>query len=243
MPGRPPATIGLVTEPGIVARRRRRQAERLLHGVRRRPRPREAELVDHRRRQDLGPAADERVGLDRLVAERRRAGAVDDAAERAGDLAIAVRIDVAAEDAVVGAGFQSPRPRSRSELSIRSAVRKKLLAPGWFGSGTRLMIAAAYGSIRPAGIVLFGERQAGDRIAAPPREDAGALVGRRHARDPRDAARDPRALEIGEEEARFLPAGRRCCRRTDSDRSSGLAAPARFEKKSIVSIFSLRKYS
>src|SRR5262245_58196333 len=52
-------------------------------------------------------------------------------------------------------GLQSPRPMKRSELSMRSAVRKKLLAPGWLGNGTSAMIDAAYGSIRFAGIMLF----------------------------------------------------------------------------------------
>ena len=81
--------------------------------------------------QHLRPAADEGVGLDGLVAERRRARAVDHAAERARDLAVAVRVDVAHEDAVDSrSGRQSTRARSRSELSIRSAVRKKLFAPG-----------------------------------------------------------------------------------------------------------------
>lgn len=54
-------------------------------------------------------------------------------------------------------GFQSKRVSNRSELSIRSAVRKKLLAPGWFGIGTSPMIPAAKGSMRDAGIWLFAK--------------------------------------------------------------------------------------
>ena len=96
------------------------------------------------------------------------------------------------------------RASSRSELSIRSAVRKKLLAPGWFGSGTSAMIAAAYGSIRLAGIVLLAKFSpvSGSRTARG--EDAGALVGRRHAGQPGDAAGDARALVVGEEERAVL---------------------------------------
>src|SRR4051794_3754292 len=82
-------------------RRWRGETERLLARVRHRLRPRDAEFVDHRRRHDMRPAADDGVGLDRLVAERRGAGSVDDAAEGAGDLTHAVRIDIPAEDTVV----------------------------------------------------------------------------------------------------------------------------------------------
>ena len=78
-----------------------------------------------------------RVGLDRLVAERRGAGAVDDAAEGARDLARCGSSRCSGRRRCRWSrGFQSHRVSRRSELSIRSGVRKKLFAPGWFGSGT-----------------------------------------------------------------------------------------------------------
>ena len=39
---------------------------------------------------------------------------------------------------------------------MRSGARKKLLAPAWLGRGTRARIAAAYGSMRLAGMTLPG---------------------------------------------------------------------------------------
>ena len=38
-----------------------------------------------------------------------------------------------------------------------SAMRMKLLAPAWFGSGTRARIAAAVGSMRLEGMVLLAK--------------------------------------------------------------------------------------
>ena len=73
---------------GDLRRGGRRQPERLLHGVgRERDHEKRASLT-MRRREHARPAADDGVGLDRLVAEGRRAGAVDDAAERAGNLRV-----------------------------------------------------------------------------------------------------------------------------------------------------------
>ena len=165
MPGRPPATIGLVTEPGIVAP---------AGGVRPNDCCTASDVdCDHEMRDSftivddstLRPAADERVGLDRLVAERRRAGAVDDAAEGARNLARAVRVDVAAEDAVAGVGLPvAARQQPVGVVDQVGACGRSCWRPAGSAAARGAMIAAAYGSMRSAGIVLFGERQAGHRI-------------------------------------------------------------------------------
>ncbi len=76
------------------------------------------------------------------------------------------------------------RVSSRSALSIRSAVRKKLFAPGWFGSGTRPMMAAEYGSMRDAGIALFanGSPVTGSLIAEVKMPARSSAVGTRVSR-------------------------------------------------------------
>ena len=179
---------------------RRLDAERLLHGVGFRARVRQPELVDHRGRQDAGPPADDRVGLDGLVAERRRPGAVHDAAEGAGDLALAVRIDVAGEDAVVGAGV----PVGAAEQPI--GVVQEIAAPEEV-VGARLIRqrhqvedrrGVGVDAVRRNGVVV--ERLSRHRIADRGRENAGPVVEGRHARQARHAAGDPRAFVVGEEE-------------------------------------------
>ena len=54
---------------------------------------------------------------------------------------------------------------------------------------------------------IVGERQTGERVLDGRGEDAGAIVGRRHARQARDAARDPRPLVVGKEERLALHDG------------------------------------
>src|SRR5205823_2491166 len=57
--------------------------------------PVEAQLVDHGGAEDARPARHPAVGLDGLVAEGGGPGAVEDASEGAGDVPLAVRVDVA----------------------------------------------------------------------------------------------------------------------------------------------------
>jgi hypothetical protein len=55
-----------------------------------------------------------------------------------------------------------------------SATRKKLFAPAWFGAGTRANMAADVGSMRLAGIVLFGKGWpvSGSRMVVEPNRPA-----------------------------------------------------------------------
>ena len=86
--------------------RRRQLAEGLLDRVRVDRAPREAELVHDRGAEDARPAEHEAVRGDRLVAEGRRAGAVDQAAEGARQRALAVGVDVAQEEGALVRGAE-----------------------------------------------------------------------------------------------------------------------------------------
>jgi hypothetical protein len=72
----------------------------------------------------------------------------------------------------------------RSESSLTSGWRKKLLAPGWFGAGIRARMAAAVGSMRAAGMVLSGKGRpvSGSRTAPAKRPCRSAAVGTRVTR-------------------------------------------------------------
>ena len=147
MPGKPPATCGFVTMPGIVALRRRRPPERLLHRV--------GVACDQDKRNSFTTVgdkmrvqpADERVRLDRLVAERRGPSAVHDAAEGARDVALTIRVDVAARRRCRSASG-APVDAGQQAVGVVDQIRdwrKKLLAPAWFGQGTRARIAGRVG--------------------------------------------------------------------------------------------------
>ena len=120
-------------------------------------------------------------------------------------------------------------------------MRKKLFAPGWFGSGTRPMIAAAYGSIRPVGIVLFanGRPVSGsrtDEVKTPARSSAvGTRVRRVTPRVIRVPSKSPKknALSFTIGPPRLPPYWFWSL--------AGFAALARTEKKSFESNDWLRK--
>ena len=181
-------------------RRGRRLTERLVNGVRRRARPGDAELVHHRRRENPRPTADERVGLDRLIAERGRAGAVEHAAECAGNLARAVRVDVAGEHAVGRARL----PVAAREHAVRVVDE--------IGGAEEVVRARLIGQRhqrenRGRGRIdarlrdrVVRKRQTGQRVADRRSEHAGAIVGGGHTREARHAAIDARPFHVREEE-------------------------------------------
>jgi hypothetical protein len=123
------------------------RAEGLLDRVRGSLLPVEAQLVDDRRAEDARPAQHHAVALDRLVAEGRRPRPVEDAPEGAGDVALAVRVDVAREDVVVLAGVDV-EPSERAVLVVGDVGdAEEVVRPAWFGSGTRARMAADEGRI------------------------------------------------------------------------------------------------
>ena len=155
----------------------------------------------------MRPAADERVGLDRLVAEGGGAGAVDHAPERARDLPRAVRVDVAAEHAV---GRRQPKVEAAhhpigvvdrlglAEVVVGSRlVRKRDEVEDAEGDRVHAVL----------GNDAAGERPAGERIADGAGEDTRAVVERRYAREARHPAGDAGALVVDEEERLVLDQG------------------------------------
>ena len=205
MPMMPPARAGRWARPAP-APRRRQLAEGLLHRVGVDRDPREAELVDDRGAEDAGPAEHEAVRVDRLVAEGRGAGAVDDPAERARGWSGRGRCRCSGAKTLSswrGAQVEPAEERSESSIELGAGGSSCWRPAGWAAAGGRRSRRRT-GSMRLAGIDVAREGLAGERVADGVGEDPRALVDRGHAREARDAARDARALVVDEEEGLVL---------------------------------------
>ena len=253
----PPKKPSMVM-PGEAARddrvvdRRPGWSPRAAAAGRRAAAPRPTSAFDHEKRNSFTTVGREMrvqpatraVGLDPLVAEGRGAGAVDDAAEGAGDVARCGSSRCSARTPLslsLSAQVEARQGSGRSCRSMSALARRSCWRPTGSAAAPGRGCRRANGSMRSGGMVLPGNGWpvSGSRMAVEKMPGAVARGG--HAGDAGDAAGDARAFVVGEEERLVL-----------DDRAAEVGAElvlvvrrasagsARFEKKSFESKPSLR---
>ena len=160
----------------------------------------EAQLVERVRRDRVVPAGRERLRLHVLTAPRRRARAVGNAAEVARNESIAIGLEVAREQVVAVAEVDV----AADEIPLRVVGRVRgaevVARAGRVRQREQIHHLPRDGIDAVCRNRVVCERLAGERIAHGSREDALTLVRRRHRRLTRDPLRQPRRLDVAEEE-------------------------------------------
>ena len=138
--------------------------------------------------------------LDRLVAERGCARPVDHAAKRAGNLPRAGGKNVPAEHAVVGSWLEVQTGQHAIGVVNEIGCPEEIVRAGLIRRGHERKDRRGNRIDPLLRNRVVHEGLAGDRILDGRGKDAGAIVGGRYARQARDAARNPGAFIVAEEE-------------------------------------------